>query len=246
MVILFCVLYFGMKTKPKKQIAFEKSRATNIEATGIQNVIMDAKKELTTEQLNIIEAMQSEYNNAKDDKKIIKAELLASKWYEYKKPTVSGYYAEKIANTLNTKDAWSIAGTTYSLAMQNAKSEKELKFSRGRAIKALEKAISLEDNNISDKINLALIYVDHPDKSPMEGIQMLLKLNQSNPDNVAVINQLAKLAIRTNQTEKALKRLTHALSVEPENNNSICLIAEVYSMIGNKAKAIEFQNKCKK
>ena len=104
----------------------------------------------------------------------------------------------------------------------------------------------MSDNNINDKINLALIYVDNPDTSPMQGIQMLLKLNENNPDNVQVMNQLARLALRTNQTAKAIQRLEKALGFEPENNNSICLIAQAYAQAGNESKAKEFQDKCKK
>ena len=75
---------------------------------------------------------------------------------------------------------------------------------------------------------------------------MLLKLNENNPDNVQVLNQLARLGLRTNQTEKAILRLKKAINLEPENNNSICLLAQAYAQAGNETKAKEFQNKCKK
>jgi len=75
---------------------------------------------------------------------------------------------------------------------------------------------------------------------------MLLKLNENNPDNVQVLNQLARLSLRTNQTDKAILRLEKAISLEPENNNSICLLAQAYAQAGNDAKTLEFQNKCKK
>lgn len=246
-IALFCLIYFGMSTIPKEQKATELSRAANIEATGIQNIVVSAKKSLSKDQLNIIEAMQTDYNNSEDDsEKVEKAKSLASKWYEFGSPIVSGYFAESIAKIENTKDSWSIAGTTYSIGIENAKEEKELKFAKGRAIKAFENAISLADNNIDDKINLALIYVNHPDRGPMQGIQMLLKLNENNPENVQVMNQLARLAIRTNQTDKAIQRLEKALSLEPENNNSICLIAQAYAQAGNDVLAKEFQDRCKK
>jgi len=244
---LFAIIYFGLDTKTPDQKAFEKSRVSTIEATGIQNIVMDAKKSLTKEQLNIVETLQSEFQNTQDDSlKVDKAKSLASKWYEIGFPIVSGYYAEEIANIENTQEAWSITGTTYSIGLKNATSEKELQFAKGRAVKAFENAISLADDNVSDKINLALIYVDYPDTSPMQGIQMLLKLNESNPDNVQVMNQLARLAIRSNQIDKAITRLEKALTLEPDNNNSICLIAQAYQLAGNDAKAVEFQNKCRK
>ncbi len=246
-IALFCFIYFGMNLIPKEQRILEKTRAENIEVTGIQNIIMDAKKKLSRDQINIIEALQIEYQNAaSDEDKVSKAKNLASRWYEFQSPIVSGYYAEQIAEMENTAASWSITGTTYSLGMKASSEMKFMQFARGRAISAFEKAISLKEGNVDDQINLALIYVDHPTASPMEGIQMLLKLNKNNPDNVQVINQLARLAIRTNQIDKAIVRLEKALTLEPENNNSICLIAEAYSMAGKKDKATEFENKCKK
>lgn len=236
-----------MSTIPKEQKAVGMSRATNIEATGIQNIVTSSKKALSKEQLNIIEALQTEYHDAKSDNdKTERAKSMASKWYEFGVPIVSGYFAEEIAKIQNTKEAWSIAGTTYQIGMKSSSEEKEILFAKGRAVKAFENAISLSDNNINDKINLALIYVDNPDTNPMQGIQMLLKLNENNPDNVQIMNKLARLAIRTNQTEKAIIRLEKAIGLEPENNNSICLIAQAYAQAGNEVKAKEFQDKCKK
>ena len=41
-IALFCFIYFGMNTIPKEQKAAEMSRVTNIEATGIQNIVTNA------------------------------------------------------------------------------------------------------------------------------------------------------------------------------------------------------------
>ncbi|MDF1699000.1 MAG: hypothetical protein P1U56_24320 [Saprospiraceae bacterium] len=246
MILLFCLIYFGFNTKPKDQRDLEMSRSASIEATGIQNIVMASKKSLTKDELNIIEAMQTEYQNASEEEKVSKAKGLASKWYEFGSPIVSGYYAEEIAKIENSPEAWSITGTTYSIGLQTSKEEKFLQFAKGRAIKAFETAISLSEDNVTDRINLALIYVDYPDEGPMQGIQMLLKLNETYPENVQVLNQVARLGLRTNQFDKAIQRLQKALSIEPDNNTSICLIAEAYSKSGQMQLAKEFQDKCKK
>lgn len=247
MIALFCLIYFGLNIKPKEQRDLEMSRSASIEATGIQNIVMEAKKSLSPSEMNIIEAMQTEYQNSTEDQdKVEKAKNLASKWYEFGSPIVSGYYAEEIAKLENTKEAWSITGTTYAIGLKTSKLEKNIQFAKGRAVKAFENAITLEDDNVRDKINLALIYVDHPDEMPMQGIQMLLNLNENYPENVQVLNQLARLGIRTQQFEKAIRRLQKALSLEPDNNTSICLIAEAYEKSGQAVLAKEFQDKCKK
>lgn len=247
MIALFCLIYFGLNTKPEEQRDLEMSRSANIEATGIQNIVMESKKTLSKDELNIIEAMQTEYQNASSDQeKVERAKNLASKWYEFGSPIVSGYYAEAIAKIEDTREAWSITGTTYAIGMKSSTSDKNIQFAKGRAVKAFETAITMADDNVNDKINLALIYVDNPDTSPMQGIQMLLKLNETYPENVQVLNQLARLGLRTGQFDKAIQRLQKALSFEPNNNTTICLIAEAYEKSGQSALAQEFQNKCKK
>jgi len=80
MIALFCLIYFGMSTKPKEQRDAEMTRAANIEATGIQNIVSNAKKSLSKDQLNIIEALQAEYHDAQgDEEKIDKAKAMASR-----------------------------------------------------------------------------------------------------------------------------------------------------------------------
>ena len=139
MIALFCLIYFGLNTKPKAQRDLEMSRSANIEATGIQNIVMESKKTLSKDALNVIEAMQTEYQNAASDaEKVEKAKNLASRWYEFRSPIVSGYYAEQIANIENTKEAWSITGTTYSIGIKSSDSEKYIQFAKGRAVKAFE------------------------------------------------------------------------------------------------------------
>ena len=43
---------------------------------------------------------------------------------------------------------------------------------------------------------------------------------------------------------QALERLEAAIKLEPENKNTICLLATAYKNAGNEAKANEYQNKC--
>ena len=45
---------------PSGPVALEGSRSAKIEATGIQNIVMESKKSLTKDELNVIEAMQTE------------------------------------------------------------------------------------------------------------------------------------------------------------------------------------------
>jgi tetratricopeptide (TPR) repeat protein len=244
-VALFFIMYFGCETKARNIKDQETSRSFNMEVTSIDNLLIQAKKSLNKNQLTTIETMTEEIQ--KDTSELVAGlQMLAKQWFEYDNPVISGYYAEEIANKTNTADAWSIAGTSYIYGLKSVQDEKARAFSKQHAIRAIEKAITMEPSNISHKINMALCYVESPDKeNPMKGILMLRELNTKHPENVQVLNQLASLAIKTRQFDKAIQRLNEALKLEPDNQTAICLIAQAYDEAGDKTNAASFAKKCK-
>lgn len=246
--VLFFILYFGFGIIPPKQKSLEKSRTLNIEATSISNLIKDATPKLDKDKQSLIDAMNLDLQNSGTDtmKRVVVLRSLSGMWYDFGFPSIAGNYAEEIASIQKSEDAWSITGTTYALCVKQSTEDAKVKeFCSKRAVKAFEKAISLAPNNIEHRINLAICFVDNADKdNPMQGILMLRDLNSKYPENVAVLNQLGKLALQTNQIEKALERLESAIKLEPNNNITICLLATAYSNAGNQAKADEFKNKC--
>lgn len=228
-LLAFSILYFGCDTKSNDIEKASLSRALNMESTSIQNIIIEAKKSLSREETTIIEALNVELDKQKsDDARIKVEEQLSSMWYELNHPIIAGHYAELIAQKLQTENSWSIAGTSYLLGLKATDIKKQRDYAGTKAIAAFENALSINPNNITHKINKSLVYVENPVESPMEGILMLRKLAEDNPENVAVMNQLARLAIRTGQYDKAIERLSKAISIEPNNKTSNCLLAEAY------------------
>lgn len=245
--ILFLILFFGFDTIPSEQKSLEKSRQLSIETTSVANLIKEATPNIDKSKFSMIEAMNLDLKNTGTDtlKKIETLKSLSGLWYEIGYPAIAGSYAQDIAEIVKTGDAWSIAGTTFAICVKNAEEEKTKEFCSKRAIKSFENAISLAPEDIEPRINLAICYVDNPDKdNPMQGILMLIDLNTKYPNTVLVLNQLGKLALQTNQTEKALERLEKSIEIEPENKNTICLLADAYRQSGNQAKADEYHNKC--
>ena len=66
---------------------------------------------------------------------------------------------------------------------------------------------------------------------------MLRELNEANPANVAVLFQLAKLAVKTGQMDRALVRIEEGLKIDPEHIPLNCLAFDVYSAMGKQAEA---------
>jgi tetratricopeptide (TPR) repeat protein len=246
-VILFCILYFGFDTIPPKQKDLEKSRALNFETTSVDNLILEARTKLTKEQQSIVHAYDLDLQkNEKDTtKRLVILQSLSKTWYDMGFLAIAGYYAEEIAKIQKTEEAWSIAGTTFALGVKNAEEKKMKDFCSKHAIKAFEKAISINPEKVESRINLAICYIDNPSENdPMQGIMMLRDLNSKYPQNVAVLNQLGGLALQTNQVDKALERLEMAIQLEPENMNTICLLAAAYQLVGKEEKSKEYKKKC--
>ncbi len=243
--LLFTGLYLGGETKPEDQKIVEKTRAASATSTSIASLLPAAKSELPLDTAAIIASFEKDYGTSDaDSTKIKHLKKLASIWYEVGRADISGYYAEEIANKLNDEDSWSITGTTYMIGARKAKEEKIRAFCFDNASKAFENAISINPSNFAHKVNLALSFVENPKDNPMKGILMLREYNQEAPENVLVLTTLARLAIQTNQFDKAIERLNTAVSVEPDNTKVNCLLVQAYDGLGNKEKAAEYAAKC--
>ncbi len=245
-ILLFVILYFGFDTKPKKQAELEQSRALNFETTDVRVLLADAKKKLDSRQNGVIGIAEMELQAATDDTlKAEQMEVLAKEWYGFGYPEVSGHYAEEIAKLRNTGTAWGIAGTTFTLCAKDKKEDKVKQYCRQHALRAFENAVSEEPDNLDHRVNMALVNVEvPPEDNPMKGIQMLLSLNDDYPKNVVVLNQLGRLAIQTNQWDRAKDRLTTSLEIEPNNRSTICMLAKVYQSLQDFSAAEAFSRRC--
>lgn len=244
---MFFILYLGCETKPEDIKALETSRALAAESTDINTLLQEAKSSLDGMSSNSVLALETELDAALADSARVEVfKRLASNWYSLGYPSISGYYAQQIAELQGTEESWSIAGTTYTICIQQSQEQKVRDFCTGRAIQAFESAISLNPDETAHQVNLALAYAANPPQdNPMKGILLLRDLNQKDPDNVLVLNTLARLALQTGQYPRAVERLERALQLEPGNLNTICLLAEAYQGSGDVKKAEAFAEQCR-
>ncbi len=244
-LMLFLILYLGFDTKPGKHKEVEKQRVLAAVSTDINSMLKDAKKSLSPQESASVLALETELEAAPDTSQANFYKRLSSLWYSLEKPGISGYFAEKVAELEGGEEAWSIAGTTYSICLQKEQADKVRNFCTERAIQALENAASINPANLQHKVNLALVYAENPPKdNPMKGVLMLVDLNKQNPGSPIVLTQLGRLAIKTGQFDKAVERLEQAIAAEPNNTTANCLLVQAYEGVGNETKAKDFQKKC--
>lgn len=246
-VILFAVLYFGFSTLPPKQAEINQARVINQEMTDVNALRKLADEDLSADDL--VEIHNIERKLQKDvagEEKITLLKSLSGNWYRLKQYALAGFYAQKIAESNNTAEAWSISGTSYATGVINSKDKAQKSYCFNRAVTAFENASSLEPGNINHQVNLALCYVENPlEDQPMKGVMMMLDLLEKNPESVPVLSNLGRLGIRTGQFDKAIARLEKAKTLAPNNANVTLLLSEAYNGLGNREKAFEYLNEYK-
>lgn len=243
---LFGVLYFGFDTKPSSFKEVERSRALVSTSLDINHLVIEAVEALGEGAKFEIASLDEHLNNSEsENEKVDVLKKISGFWFKQNRPDISGHYATQIADIEDSADAWNIAGSTFALGMQQLESGDQWDYCYDNAIEAYQNAISLDPEYVDSRINLALCYVERaPEGNPMKGITMLLDLNKKYPENVAVMTNLGKLAVRTNQLDKARLRFERVLEIEENNSVAICYLSEIYKGLGDIAKANKYAALC--
>jgi thioredoxin-like negative regulator of GroEL len=238
---LFFILYFGCEVKSKEQKKVETATALTLENLNPTTLIEQATASLTAEQRTDIQSL-TEKLGTENIPSVLKP--LSAAWHNAGHDEVAAIYAQRIAEAEKTDEAWSIAGANFYLALQKATDASLRDFCSKRAAEAFQNAASLNPTKLEHRLNLALCFVENPPAdNPMKGILQLRELDAQNPENVIVNLQLARLAIKTGQFDKAIVRLEKTLAKDPNNRKLACLLADAYTGKGD-AKAAEWKMKC--
>lgn len=243
---LFLVLYFGFSTKNDHQTATDHSRALTAESLDIEKVLKDAEAGLDAQKNEERSGLLNQLNQANAGQKVEILKQLSGFWYRNNNILAAAHYAENAAQEASIDSIWSVSGALYYEALNRSPEPETKEYAATHAIKSFESAISLQPKNVEHRVNLALVYAEHPPKdNPMQAVLMLRDLEKQYPEEAAVYNALGRLAIKTGQWEKAITRLEQALKVSPQNPNTPCLLAKAWEGAGNTQKASEYAAKCK-
>ncbi|MES2617121.1 MAG: hypothetical protein V4613_04535, partial [Bacteroidota bacterium] len=139
-----------------------------------------------------------------------------------KKFAYAGVLSERLGQQLNS--AWRyMKSADYFLMEAYSHKNPENEFLLVKRAKInLEKSLEINPNNSAAKINLAICTKNVYDVEPpantmdlMKPAKLLLEVNRAEPDNVDALYYLGKLAIETQQFEKAIERFKKLVSLQP-------------------------------
>lgn len=170
---------------------------------------------------------------------------LAKSWQEHKQFPVAAYYYAKSAKLENSEKNLNFAGQIFLDLIHRGGSPGLQAWEAQQSIDCFTRSLKLNPNNDTVKMALAAAYVEGTSE-PMQGIQILLGIAREQPDHIPANLMLGRFALQSGQTDKAIQRFETVLKQEPQNTEALYFLAEAYKNAGNKAKAIELLEKCKK
>ena len=235
------IYLFASTKKPKDEKVADSGHTTmpeqpQEEALNIEEYIADINSRIEDKAVREKIESLTDAKNYKD---------LLSEYVKLDKPLAVAYYTVRLADKENKAESYVNAGDYNSMLIQTAPDEKAKNFLSTNALECYQKAVALDSTNTENRIRLAGAYMSGGG-APMQGVTILLDVVKKDSTNVDALLMLGRFGIISGQYDKAIARLQKILYLHPQNSEALLLMAEAYSNQGNKSKAIEMLERCKK
>jgi tetratricopeptide (TPR) repeat protein len=107
-----------------------------------------------------------------------------------------------------------------------------------------ERSLKVNPENDSVQVELGQVYVyGNIGALPMEGIAMIRKVADDNPDNVFAQKAMGYASLNSGQLDKARERFARVLQLEPSSLEAILIMADISERTGKKEEAIQWYRK---
>lgn len=252
-LVLTAILYWGVNTTPpKKETPLAANTEANTDAAqavapaDTDSILSAAFDALPDHARKEADELKETASFSSSTVKIAAAEKeLAQLLQQHKQNAAAAWYYTKAAKLENSEKSLNFAARLNSDLLHRAGSPSVKAWAAEQAIDAYSRSLELNPDNDTVKMELAACYIDGT-AQPMQGIQLLLGITREQPDNIPANLMLGQLSIRSGQMDKAQDRFEKVLAIEPENTEALYFLAEVYKSKGNKEKAIELLEECKR
>ncbi len=241
----------GNRKAPSSSSAAQSPQAQSTPAMGMGEELpslnfdtyqQESEAALDKNQNEVLKRLQSA--NAKDNTASTQKDL-AEFWEKEKNLNMAAWHYKKAAFLENTEKSITFAGNLFLAVMQKTEKPEWRVWQAKEAIGCFNKALQFNPENVDVKIALATCYTEGTGET-MKGVTLLRDITSKDSTNIAANVILGKLAIQSGQFDKAIKRLELVLSLQAKNTEALYFLAEAYKGQGNKEKAIELFEKCKK
>lgn len=217
-----------------------------IEAASFDSILNAATKQLPGHAITEMDTIRKNIQATRDSSRMaFSFKHLAQVWQEHKQLPVAAYYYAKSAKLENSEKNLNFAGQFFLDLTHETQSSSVQAWEAQQAVSCFQRSLDINPNNDTVKMALAAAYIEGTGET-MQGVQLLLGITREKPDNVPANLMLGRLSIQSGQYDKAIGRFETVLKTEPRNTEAMYFLAEAYKGKGNKEKAIELFEQCKK
>ncbi|HXH19920.1 MAG TPA: tetratricopeptide repeat protein [Chitinophagales bacterium] len=237
------IYLFAPLLPPEKKNPRHAAAASAENNFDFESYKTDELKKLPAGELEKYEQLQTAFATA-GNKQVMLNEI-ASLLDSNKLHLMAAFTRKEAAAYTNNDSAWgATAKELYSLAYATD-NQPLTQYVLSQVIACYERALELNAENTDAKMSLAMAYLEGQ-TDPMKGVMLLREITDKDPDNITANLILGKYGIVSGQFDKAVQRLQKVLSVDSLNVDAYLYLAEAYEGMGDKAKAIETLEQCKK
>lgn len=221
--------------------------ASMVQPASFDSILTASKLRLAKSAAEEIKNIENELTASHDSSGMaVVFTRLAHVWEQNKFLPVAAYYGAKGAKLENSEKKLNFAGQFFlDLMNDSSVSESVRMWEAKEAVDCFTRSKDINPDNDTTKVKLATAYIDGTNET-MQGVQLLLGITREKPDNLLANLMLGRLAVKSGQFDKAIKRLEGLLEKYPDNTEAIYFLAEAYKGKGDKVKAVELFEKCKK
>ncbi len=246
---LLCIaIYIFVPRTAKKEANF--NTATNVnQQVSSQSLVDGAKTALTASQKITLLTIENQLVNSKNSLDSIKIYKQLSLFWADSAHRVEPYLYYTYSAALLENSEKSLTFAAQQLVDNLTTPDAPPAILNWIAVNAkvlLEKALVINPNNDSAKINLGACYLfGNISDNPMQGILKVKEVVDKNPQNVYGQLILGLGGKKSGQYPKAIERFNTILKLQPNNLEAMVNLAECYELTNKKDSAIDWYAKMK-
>lgn len=258
-VLLICGLFFAGNRKADPMD--EENGLTSTEASkdtssvvkiNFEQLATNLKKKITPEQKDSITRLEAKLTTYQDSSRLNRASIykeLGDSWEKAQYIELASHYFQQAAVLDSVESRWEEAAEKSAFAFRVSGDSSMRAYLVANTLDAYNKAIAFDTTNLDYQIELATTYIDgygNEGGQLMKGIFMLRDITLKDSTNLKANLILGQMAIVSAQYDKAVARLQIVIAEDPSNAQAYYYLAEAYTALGEKEKAIDAYKECKK
>ncbi len=238
LLILGLLTYFGLKSN-KAEIDFNQLSSSKNDEQNNQNAL--DFENLLKNIGNSTSLVKPDVLNSTDTNRLsLSIQLLDSmKQYLY-----AAVLSEKLASQIQSSKRFHDASKYFLMELYQDESAKNELLLTKKSKENLEKSLQILPKNLNAKVDLAVtVYNLNKLQTPenqtdlMKPALLLREVLAVDSNHIDGLYYIGKLAVESNQLEKAIVRFKKILSLQPQNKEACLELSQIYLLQGNKTES---------